>query len=129
MSNLLTLAKYPFLSESKSYVQNDALSISELLDDPVYERARINAKVIKLDEYINFLNFNLDDIDLKLKESYYDLICLKLPHIRQDMINYGKNLLNKTFNQSKIVLKKNGLLVILTSNYQPNLLNSKSFQH
>ena len=38
---LSTLAKYPFLNESKTYVKNDAPLIEELLDDPLYERARI----------------------------------------------------------------------------------------
>ena len=39
MVELSTLSKYPFLNASKSYVKDNALSIEELLDDPLYERA------------------------------------------------------------------------------------------
>lgn len=41
MVELSTLAKYPFLNASKTYVKDNALSVEELLDDPLYERARI----------------------------------------------------------------------------------------
>jgi len=41
MAELPTLAKYPFLNASKTYVKDNALSVEELLDDPLYERARI----------------------------------------------------------------------------------------
>lgn len=41
MVELPTLAKYPFLSDSKFYVKDNAPSIEELLDDPLYERARV----------------------------------------------------------------------------------------
>ena len=41
MVELSILSKYPFLNASKSYVKDKSLSIEELLDDPLYERARI----------------------------------------------------------------------------------------
>jgi len=41
MVELSTLAKYPFLNASKTYVKDNALSVEELLDDPLYERAHI----------------------------------------------------------------------------------------
>jgi len=41
MTELSTLSKYPFLNASKDYVKDNGLSIEELLDDPLYERARI----------------------------------------------------------------------------------------
>jgi DNA primase large subunit len=41
MVELLTLAKYPFLKDSKNYVKDNDISIEELLNDPLYERARI----------------------------------------------------------------------------------------
>jgi len=41
MVELSTLAKYPFLKASKTYVKDNALSVEELLDDPLYERARM----------------------------------------------------------------------------------------
>jgi len=41
MIELSYLAKYPFLRESKAYIKDNALSIIELLQDPLYERARI----------------------------------------------------------------------------------------
>ncbi len=40
MNNLLMLSKYPFLSASKKYVTENNLSVEELLNDPLYERAR-----------------------------------------------------------------------------------------
>ena len=41
MVELSTLAKYPFVNESKVYVKGNAPSVEELLDDPLYERARL----------------------------------------------------------------------------------------
>jgi DNA primase large subunit len=41
MVELTTLAKFPFLKVSKSYVKENGLSIEELLDDSLYERARL----------------------------------------------------------------------------------------
>jgi DNA primase large subunit len=40
MYELSTLSKYPFLESSKDYVKKNNLSVNELLDDPLYERAR-----------------------------------------------------------------------------------------
>lgn len=40
MVELSTLSKYPFLNASKNYVKDNDLSVEELLDDPLYERAR-----------------------------------------------------------------------------------------
>ena len=40
MVELSTLSKYPFLNASKNYVKENSLSIEELLDDPLYNRAR-----------------------------------------------------------------------------------------
>lgn len=41
MVELTTLSKYPFLNESKDYIKNNGPTIEELLDDPLYERARL----------------------------------------------------------------------------------------
>jgi len=41
MVELSTLSKYPFLNAAKSYVKENNLSIKELLDDPLYDRARL----------------------------------------------------------------------------------------
>ena len=41
MVELSLISKYPFLNASKEYIKNNNLSIEELLDDPLYERARI----------------------------------------------------------------------------------------
>ena len=49
MRELSTLAKYPFLNDSKSYIKDNAPSIEELLEDPLYERARAIG-VERLDE-------------------------------------------------------------------------------
>lgn len=40
MVELKTLSKYPFLNASKDHVKENGLSVNELLDDPLYERAR-----------------------------------------------------------------------------------------
>jgi len=41
MVELSVLSKYPFLKSSKAYVKDNEISIDELLDDPLYERARM----------------------------------------------------------------------------------------
>src|SRR4030042_1784891 len=41
MEALNILSKYPFLNASKNYVKDNSLSVEELLDDPLYERARV----------------------------------------------------------------------------------------
>ena len=41
MAELVTLSKYPFLNATKQYVKENGLSIKEILDDPLYERARM----------------------------------------------------------------------------------------
>jgi DNA primase large subunit len=48
MMELSKLSRYPFLKESKDYIKNNSLSIDELLDDPLYERARL-AGIERLD--------------------------------------------------------------------------------
>jgi len=40
MVELQTLSKYPFLDSAKQYVKENKLSVMEILDDPLYERAR-----------------------------------------------------------------------------------------
>ncbi|MEM0466698.1 MAG: DNA primase large subunit PriL [Candidatus Thermoplasmatota archaeon] len=40
MTDLATLAKYPFLEETKKYIKENGPSINELLTDIIYERAR-----------------------------------------------------------------------------------------
>jgi len=40
MVELSILAKYPFLNAAKAYVKDNELSVEELLDDPLYDRAR-----------------------------------------------------------------------------------------
>jgi DNA primase large subunit len=40
MVELQTLSKYPFLDAAKQYVKENKLSVMEILDDPLYERAR-----------------------------------------------------------------------------------------
>ena len=40
MRELSTLAKYPFLNETKLYIKENGPSVSELLEDLLYERAR-----------------------------------------------------------------------------------------
>ena len=41
MNDITKLAKYPFLEEAKQYVKNKGPSVNDLLDNTLYERARI----------------------------------------------------------------------------------------
>ncbi len=41
MTELSIISKYPFLNAARSYVKTNGLSVEELLDDPLYERARL----------------------------------------------------------------------------------------
>jgi DNA primase large subunit len=41
MAELKTLSRYPFLNAAKDYVKDNKLTIEEILDDPLYERARL----------------------------------------------------------------------------------------
>ncbi len=41
MTELKILARYPFIDESKEYVKNNDITVKDLLDDPLYERARV----------------------------------------------------------------------------------------
>ena len=68
MKNLLTLAKYPFLNESKEYVKNNNLSVEELLKDPIYE----NAKIIGLERLENA--FNKRDVGIRSLATEYECI-------------------------------------------------------
>jgi len=49
MRELSVLAKYPFLNDAKMYIKENAPSVEELLEDPLYERARAIG-VERLDE-------------------------------------------------------------------------------
>jgi len=53
MNELLMLSKYPFLNASKKYVIENNLSVEELLNDPLYERARIRG-VERLDNAFKY---------------------------------------------------------------------------
>ncbi len=55
MVELETLSKYPFLDLAKQYVKDNNLSVKELLDDPLYERARLIG-VERLDNAFNKRN-------------------------------------------------------------------------
>ena len=41
MVELSLISKYPFLNDSKKYILDNNLSIKEILDDPLYDRARL----------------------------------------------------------------------------------------
>jgi len=40
MKPLSTLARYPFLKDAKTYVKNQGIAVTELIKDPLYDRAR-----------------------------------------------------------------------------------------
>jgi len=68
MVELSILAKYPFLNASKTYVKDNALSVEELLDDPLYERARIFG-VERLDNA-----FKEKDVGNRILATEYDCV-------------------------------------------------------
>ena len=68
MVELSILAKYPFLNASKTYVKDNALSVEELLDDPLYERARIIG-VERLDNA-----FKDRDVGNRILSTEYDFV-------------------------------------------------------
>jgi DNA primase large subunit len=68
MDNLLKLAKYPFLKESKNYVKENNLSIDELINDPIYEPA----KLIGIERLDNA--FKTGDIGQRSLSSEYECI-------------------------------------------------------
>ena len=41
--DLFKIARYPFMEEAKKWVKNEKIEIHEVLNDPVYERARMRA--------------------------------------------------------------------------------------
>lgn len=41
MANIENMSKYPFLNASKDYVKNNKITVEELLENPLYERARV----------------------------------------------------------------------------------------
>jgi len=68
MKNLLALAKYPFLNESKKYVKDNKLSVEELLNDPIYEPA----KLIGIERLDNA--FKNRDVGIRSLATEYDCI-------------------------------------------------------
>lgn len=68
MKNLLNLAKYPFLNESKNYVKENNISIEELLNDPIYEPA----KLIGIERLDNA--FTNKDVGIRSLATEYDCI-------------------------------------------------------
>ena len=68
MTDLPVLAKYPFLKESKNYVKENEISIDELLNDSIYERARLIG-IERLDNA-----FNKRDVGNRALATDYDCI-------------------------------------------------------
>ena len=86
MVELSTLSKYPFLDASKGYVTENYLSVNELLDDPLYERARLIG-VERLDNAFN--NKNVGNRSLAT-ESECIMKLLSYPIARMIMENKKK---------------------------------------
>ena len=91
--------------------------------DPKYiniKNCRINAKVAQISEAIDFQNYDLEWIDTKFKKKSIDLIVTNPPIItkrnEKDTISMYKQL----FYQASYVLKKNGVIVLITTT--PELL-------
>ena len=61
MKELFILSKYPFLNDSKKYVTENNLSVEELLNDPLYERARTRG-IERIDN--SFKNRDVGDLSL-----------------------------------------------------------------
>ncbi len=99
MYDLSTLAKYPFFSESKSYVQKEAPTMTELLDDTLYERVRMIA-VDRLDAAINKKEVAAHNLST---ESDYLMELLSYPLARMITVCIGDPFFTKRYAHSEAV--------------------------
>ncbi len=121
MKNLLTLAKYPFLNESKEYVKNNNLSVEELLKDPIYE----NAKIIGIERLENA--FNKRDVGIRSLATEYECIMeiLSYPIARMIAVCIGDIYFIRRYALSEAVHAYNYLI----NEPIPNLIDiSKEFK-
>lgn len=111
MSELSLISKYPFLNSSKEYIKNNNLSIEELLDDPLYERARVTgverldkafdkrdvgerSLVTESDKIMELLSYPI----ARMIAVCIDDIYFKRRYALGEAIHAYKNLLNETTN-------------------------------
>ncbi len=99
MHDLFTLAKYPFLSDSKNYVQKEAPTMTELLDDTLYERARMIA-VDRLDAAVNKKDVGNHNLST---ESDYLMELLSYPLARIITVCIGDPFFTKRYAHSEAV--------------------------
>jgi len=112
MTDLPVLAKYPFLNESKNYVKENELSIEELLNDPIYERARLIG-IERLDNA-----FENRDVGNRGLATEYDCIMeiLSYPIARMITVCIGDIYFKRSYALSEAVHSYNYLINESTSN-------------
>jgi len=93
MRELSTLAKYPFLNETKIYIKENGPSINELLEDMLYERAR-SIGIERLDNALK--NRNVGDRSLAT-ESDCIMETLSYPIARMVAVCVGDNYFKKRY--------------------------------
>lgn len=93
MRELSTLAKYPFLNETKMYIKENGPSVNELLDDVLYERAR-SIGIERLDNALK--NRNIGDRSLAT-ESDCIMEILSYPIARMVAVCVGDNYFKKRY--------------------------------
>jgi DNA primase large subunit len=106
MNDLLTLAKYPFLSDAKNYVQKEAPTITELLDDALYERARLIA-IERLDGA--FLKNDVGVRSLSTESDYF-MELLSYPIARMITVCIGDSFFTKRYALAEAVRLYRNLL-------------------
>jgi len=93
MKDLFTLAKYPFLSDAKIYVRKEAPTVQELLEDPLFERARL----IAIDRLDNAFHHNdVGDRSL-ITETEALMELLSYPIARMITVCIGDSFLTKRY--------------------------------
>ncbi|MCJ2513723.1 MAG: DNA primase large subunit PriL [Candidatus Thermoplasmatota archaeon] len=112
MTDLPVLAKYPFLKESKNYVKENEISIDELLNDSIYERARLIG-IERLDNA-----FNKRDVGNRALATDYDCIMelLSYPIARMITVCIGDIYFKRSYALSEAVHSYNYLINESTSN-------------
>ena len=105
MTDLPVLAKYPFLKESKNYVKENEISIDELLNDSIYERARLIG-IERLDNA-----FNKRDVGNRALATDYDCIMeiLSYPIARMITVCIGDIYFKRSYALSEAVHSYNYL--------------------
>ncbi len=93
MRELAVLAKYPFLNDTKEYIKSNGLSVEELLEHPLYERAR-SIGIERLDNALK--NTDVGDFCV-VTESDCMMVVLSYPIARMVAVCVGDTYFKKRY--------------------------------